>query len=227
MNIRIKYEEQPGLTAETVAMLASFCGYDAARGQMHREEEGWVYEAQLPPGEYYYKFLINHSVLLNDPAANCYAPRKAEEEELWSYIKISHSGERLYNNTQYTVNVEEYTLSATVTEGDVTEKHQFSSILDKRVVARFGFTQIKGVHTVTVLWCDYTGHARAYTEQALFQEDSGKKVDLWFWLDIGELEQPEGVWTMKLYIDGKYVLEDGFQIGKTFLYTQTGKVKNY
>ena len=227
MNIQIRYEEQPGITVEDISVLASFCGYDAAKGKMHREGEAWIYEGELPPGEYYYKFLINEAILLNDPMANSYAPRKEEETELWSYLKVNRLGERLYNNTQYTVNVAEYQLSAAVTEGSGTEKHKFSAILDKRVVARFGFNQVTGIHTVTVLWCDYTGAVREYSEQILLPEENpGNPAVLWFWLDLEALKQPEGRWTIKLFIDGKFILEDYFQVGNAFLYSQEGRIKN-
>ena len=227
MNIQIRYEEQPGITIETISVLASFCNYDAAKGKMHQEGEAWIYEAKLPPGEYYYKFLINETILLNDPLANSYVPRKEGEEELWSYMKVNGFGERLYNNSQYTVNVAEYQLSAAATERGGMEKHMFSAILDKKVVARFGFNQVTGIHAVTVLWCDYTGTVQEYAEQMLLPEENpGKLAVLWFWLNLEERKQPEERWTAKLFIDGEFILEDSFQIGNAFLYSQDGRVKN-
>lgn len=224
MSIQIRYKEQPGIPVETVSVLASFCGYAVGQGKMHRDGECWIYETKLPAGEYYYKFLINGTLLLNDPAANCYVSRNEMETELWSYFRVALSGKRLFNNTQYSVAIEDYSLSAAEAEGEIAEKHKFSAILDKKVVARFVFAEVKGVHPVTVLWCDYSGNVREYTEQILLPEEN--KATLWFWLNLDEMEHPEGKWTMKLYIDGKYVLEDGFQIGNAFLYDQAGRIKN-
>lgn len=225
MSIQIRYKEPPGVTAKTVSVLASFCNYNAEKGKMRREGDGWVYEANLPAGEYYYKFLINGSLLLNDPAANCYAPRNGEEKELWSFLRVAFLGKRLFNNTQYSVTVEDYALSAILAESGEPEKHKFNTKLDKRVVARFGFTGIKGVHAVTVLWCDPMGCIKEYSEQMLLPEEN--KASLWFWLDLKQPERREGKWTMKLYIDGTYVLEDGFRLGNAFLYDRTGRIKQY
>ena len=228
MSVRIQYKNQLGIEIETICILGSFSGYDAAKGKMHQEGEFWVYEAEFPPGEYYYKFLINEAFLLNDSFANCYAPRRPEEKELWSVLKIGLSGERLYFNAPTTVNVEEYFLSGVMTDEAVVEKRFFSTAIDKKTVARFGFNNIQGIHSVTVLWCDSTRNVREYTEQILCPEPNAQKaVIVWFWLDIKNLEQPEGIWTMKLLIDGKYILEDKFQIGNAFSYSQDGKIKKY
>ena len=173
----------------------------------------------------YYKFLINGSLLLNDPAANCYVPRNNKEKEPWSFLRVAFLGRRLFNNTQYRVTVEDYALSAMLAESGETEKHRFNTKLDKKVVARFGFTGITGIHAVTVLWCDPAGSIREYSEQMLLPDEN--KVSLWFWLDLKQPERREGKWTMKLYIDGTYVLEDGFRLGNAFLYDRTGRIKQY
>ena len=112
MSIQIRYKAPPGIAVKTVSVLASFCSYNPEKGKMHREGETWVYEAKLPAGEYYYKFLINGCLLLNDPAANCYAPRSSKEKELWSFLRVAVLGKRLFNNTQNSVTVEDYALSA-------------------------------------------------------------------------------------------------------------------
>lgn len=223
MSIQIRYKAPPGIAVKTVSVLASFCSYNPEKGKMHREGESWVYEAKLPAGEYYYKFLINGCLLLNDPAANCYAPRSSKEKELWSFLRVAVLGKRLFNNTQNSVTVEDYALSAMLADSGEMEKHKFNTKLDKKVVARFGFAGIKGVHAVTVLWCDPAGSIKEYSEQMLLPGEN--KATLWFWLDLKQPERREGGWTMKLYIDGMYVLEDSFRLGNAFMYDRTGRIK--
>jgi len=225
MSIQILYKAPTGITVKAVSVLASFCNYNAEKGKMHWEGENWVYEAKLPAGEYYYKFLINDSLLLNDPAANCYASRNGKEKELWSFLRVAWLGKRLFNNTQYSVTVEDYALSAMLADSGEPEKHKFNTTVDKKVVARFGFTGITGVHAVTVLWCDPAGSIKEYSEQMLLPEEN--KVSLWFWLDLKQQERREGRWIMKLYIDGNYVLEDGFWLENAFLYDRNGRIKQY
>lgn len=225
MSIQIRYKEPSGIAAKTVSVLASFCNYNAEKGKMRREGEEWVYEANLPAGEYYYKFLINGSLLLNDPTANCYALRNGKEKELWSFLKVAMLGKRLFNNGQYSVTVEDYALSTMLADGGEIEKHKFNTKLDKKVVARFGFTGITGVHAVTVLWCDPVGNVKEYSEQMLLPEED--RASLWFWMNLKQSEPREGRWTLKLYIDGKYVLEDSFRLESAFLYDRTGRIKQY
>ncbi len=227
MKLQIFYQNQPGIEVQTITVLASFCSYHPDSAVMQPSENGWVYETELAPGDYYYKFLINGTLLLNDPLANCYAPRNESEEELWSFLRVGPSGERLYNSTSYPVYLEDYRLSGSFTEGTVINRRQFSAELDKKIVAGFGFRNTEGVHTVTVLWTGPDNTPREYAEAVLGPQETPEQLErLWFWLDTEALEQPEGVWTLLLFIDGAYVLEDRFQIGNALSYSRDGTVNN-
>lgn len=220
--VKIQLEDIPPLNIHTVSVIGSFNNYDATRGILQKQGEQWTTYVELPPGEHYYKFLINQQIKINDPNANTYLPHKGEE--LWSLITINEKGEQLYNNEQYAVHIEDYAVSGTVTTAHIeTNKKSYNLLMDKKIVTRFEFRQITGLHAVTVLWYDATGQLHEITENALYAEEDPKQpVYLWYWidLDIPNREYPEGNWTMQLYIDGSYILEDRFSVTKSITYTK-------
>ena len=221
MSIRIDLEEIPELDIRNVSVIGSFNGYDAAKGVLEKEGDVWFTYIALEPGEHYYKFLINNEILLNDPNANIYLPHA--EDGLWSVIKINEEGERLYNNEPYAVHIEDYAVSGTITEEKINiNKKSFHLRMDKQLVVRLGFREIVGLHAVTVVWYDSRGAFYQMSEQKLYAAEQKEMVFLWYWLDLTEFEKEysEGLWTMKLFIDGSYVLEDKFSVTSSITYSR-------
>ncbi|WP_410513270.1 hypothetical protein PaeBR_02025 [Paenibacillus sp. BR2-3] len=148
---------------------------------------------------------------LNDPMANLYLPN--ESDELWSTIIINDLDQRLYNNEQYTVHIESYAVSGMITPAPISnDKKGFHLSSDKMVVVRLGFTNLSGLHAVTALWFDARGVLHDAAENMLCADEGSpdKPVFIWFWLPLNDAQRdyPEGVWTIKLFLDGSYVLED-------------------
>lgn len=220
MRIKLELQDIPELNINTVSVIGSFNHYDETAGMLQKEGETWTTDVELAPGEHYYRYLINHEIQLNDPAANLYLPHK--DEQLWSVITINEKGERLYNNEQYALSIEEYAVSTTLTDAEIgVNKKHFNLLMDKKIVVRLGFREITGLHTVTALWYDSRGQLREIAENMLYADENPEDtVYLWFWTDLGEqgVEYPEGLWTMKLFIDGSYILEDQYQISRSFIY---------
>ena len=222
MQIRLELEDIPELDIKTVNVIGTFNNYDESRGILQKDGEKWSTVVDLGPGEHFYKFVINHGIQLNDPEANVYLPHK--DDEVWSMIKINERGERLYNNEQYTVTVEDYSVSGMVTEAEIgINKKNFNLLMDKKIVVRFGFREITGLHAVTAVWYDAKGQLHEVTENKLYADVNPEdEVFLWFWIDLDEqgVEYPEGLWTMKLFIDGSYILEDQYVLGRSFTYSK-------
>lgn len=227
MLVRLEYKASPYLHVNDVSVIGSFNDYHPEKGIMQKEEGGWFLEVLLPPGEHRYKFFINQEMKLNDPSANLYLPD--ESEELWSVIIIDENGQRLYNNEQYEVTVEEYLLSGRMVEvGEAVpvSKKQFHLCLDQMIAARFAFTNVTGVHEVTALWYEPNGTLHSYGRNNLYrEEESNKPIYLWFWVPFDDRKRDdlEGLWTLKLLIDGSYVLEDQMTVSRSVSYQGYGR----
>lgn len=227
MIVRLEYEETPYLKVSSISVIGSFNGYDADKNKMVKSDGIWYVDILLSKGEYRYKFFINDCLRLNDPSANVYLPD--ENEELWSAIMINESDERLYNNTQYKVNVENYNINSKVYEDRMKENQKnFNLLIDKKVVTRFEFTNVTGLHSVTSVWCEPDGTLFDVSENVLFtpEGEENKPIIMWFWIDLNEENRTykEGLWAMKLFIDGEFILEDIFNISKIAAYSSKGRV---
>lgn len=230
MIVNLKYENNPYLVMRSVSVIGSFNDFVAGLNPMQLSDGYWQTEIELPPGEHKYKFFINGEIKLNDPMANMYLPD--EKEELWSTIIINEQNQRLYNNEQYTVNLEDYAVTNTVTESPVAvNKKRFDKTVDKQVVIRFEFNNITGLHAVTVVWYDSYGRVYEFGENSLYsdEESTEQSVSLWFWIDLDDAEKEcqEGVWTLKLFIDGSYILEDQVTITRVITYSSKGLYNSF
>lgn len=226
MKINFKYEENENLIIDRISVIGEFNNYDPEKGKMTKSDNIWSFDCELPPGEHRYKFLINGELKLNDSTANIYLPD--DNEELWSVIIINDSDQRLYNNNQYTVHLDKYNISSILNEKVVPNKKTFNVNLDEKVVTRFDFTNVTGLHTVTTAW--YTPKRELYqiTENNLFASSEEKKpIKMWFWMDLDDdsRQYPYGVWTMKLFINGEFILEDNFILSETSSYSPQGEIK--
>ncbi|MDQ0196278.1 hypothetical protein [Paenibacillus wynnii] len=229
MIVRLDYTASPYLEINRISVIGSFNDYKEDCGLMRKSGNVWSTEVSLPPGEHNYKFLINHEIKLNDPMANLYLPN--ESDELWSTIIINDLDQRLYNNEQYTVHIDSYAVSGMITPAPISaNKKGFHLSSDKMVVVRLGFTNLSGLHAVTALWFDARGVLHDIAENMLCadEESPDKPVFIWFWLPLNDTqrEYPEGVWTIKLFLDGSYVLEDQVTIMNAITYSSTGQVYN-
>lgn len=93
--------------------------------------------------------------------------------------------------------------------------------MDPKVAARFTFSDVTGLHCVTVAWYKPDGTLDRFAEQYLVEpEMANEKIKLWFWIDLKESKKqiPVGKWILKLFIDGRYILEDSFMINEQSIY---------
>lgn len=227
---RIEYEVTPYLFVEQISVVGDFNNYDAKKGKMKRDGSKWFINVYLEQGDHFYKFLINDVLQLNDPLANMYLPD--QQEELWSVIRINEMDERLYNNSQYTVNIEKYCISNYISQEQIdVNKKIFNPMMDEKTVARFEFTNVTGIHTVTALWCGENGIIHEVGNNVLYtpEESPEEPIILWYWMNLEDKssEEFQGIWSIKLFIDGTFILEDQFQVEKMMTYSKAGKMKSF
>ncbi|MBW6410051.1 hypothetical protein [Clostridium weizhouense] len=226
MKILFKYDQKENLNINTVSVIGDFNEYNPDKGVMEKEEGSWIFYCDIKEGEYKYKFLINGELKLNDPTANIYLPD--DNEELWSAIIINENDQRLYNNTQYNVNIDKYNITCNINEEkEVVNKKAFNILSDKKVVVRFDFTQVTGLHCVTVAWFNPLGELFQFAENSLFTpKNNNDPIKLWFWMDLNDsnMKQLCGSWTLKMFVDGEFILEDEFKLNQLNAYSSLGKM---
>ncbi|NLI89294.1 MAG: hypothetical protein GX366_02640 [Epulopiscium sp.] len=213
MNIKLQYQESKNLNINNISVIGDFNDFNPAKGQMEKLDDIWIFEGDLPEGKYKYRFLINDELELNDPLANMYYPD--DNEKLWSVLMINEDGERLYNNKQYSVHIENYNINSTLNERENTNKKTFNLLLDTKVVTRFEFTDISGIHSLTTAWYSPDGELFQVSEENLFKPEGQQyPIKTWFWMDLDSKKRtiPKGLWTIKLFLNGEFILEDKFTI---------------
>lgn len=228
MKITFEYEEIKYLPINSLSILGSFNDYDIEKGRMNKQGNKWVLECTVKPGQHLYKFLINGSIKLNDPAANLYLPD--DNDELWSVLIIDEEDNRLYNNEEYTVHIEQYNITSNIYEEQVpNNKKDFNLLIDKKVVTRFKFTHVTGLHVVTAVWFTATGELFQVAENNLYtpKGEEDEPIIMWFWIDLDDSKKIycHGLWTMKLFVDGEFILEDKFNVGRMSTYSSTGQLQ--
>jgi len=223
MSILFEFEDNLNISINSISVVGSFNGFNMLEGRMNKLGTKWKMEIEIQPGEYYYKFIINGNIKINDPIANYYV---YEDDEVWSGLIINSQNKRLYNNTEYTVHIENYNIQNYLEENlSLVNKKDFNLLIDKKVVVRFEFTQITGLHSATVLWCTPTGEIYDSAESVIVSVDGKPNIN-WFLLELNKIEATyvEGAWTMKLLIDGIAVLEDRFNLKKMNTYGPQGMI---
>lgn len=227
MEVIFQYEENEYLPIKTISVIGKFNNYNPSEGLMVKENNKWIFKCNLPSGEHPYKFLINGELKLNDSTANIYFPD--DNEELWSIVMINENDQRMYNNAQYTTHIEKYNISSVISEEkDIVNKKSFNMSLDKKIVTRFQFTNVTGLHAVTTVWYTPKGELFQITENNLFTPPNNEgPISLWFWMDLDDNTRnyPLGTWTMKLFIDGEFILEDEFSLVQNRTYSVQGKYR--
>ena len=91
----------------------------------------------------------------------------------------------------------------------------------------FEFKEVTGLHSVTVVWFTPQGKVYEVAEANLFTPEGEEEnpIKMWFWLDLNETitSNNYGMWLVKLFIDGQYILEDVFSLGTASTYSASGK----
>lgn len=208
-----------------------------------KSERGWKYERVVPEGRHRYKFLINGELEINDPYAEDY--ELDADGNVWSVLDIN---EKEKDNREYSLRIDDYVLFSRNLEEDekIPENKKIYTLgTDDMVSARFGFTEVRGVHEVEVLWYMPDGRLYSYGTEALCgneseeneeiygnsssNDKSEKKMYMWFYVPFEKVNriEAEGTWRVKLVIDGNYVLEDTFKVQNGISYGRYANLSVY
>lgn len=211
MKHKLIYEEVEQVPIRTLCVVGDFNGWSKDTPCFEKNAEGqWEVEVDFPAGQSLYKLILNEEMTLNDPGANLYMPH--DTGELMSVMLTDpDTGERLYNNEQYHIEVSAYSLNNYISERLETVKRSFFLDSDRKAVLGMGFRKITGIHSVTVAWYNPAGELDRFAESTLIQPQDQEEAKLWFWLPL-EQDLPKGQWQVKVFMDGIFLLEDHIQI---------------
>lgn len=221
MAIDIRFDPTGLGEVKDVALVAFKSWRQKKRLPMKPAGDFWQISLNLTEGEYQYAFLVNGSLRLNDPLANVYEPDA--EEKIWSLLKVNEQGQRLFNNRRYPVHLEHYHLGARFDESipEVSFK-KVNLALNQAIVAHFVFTQVEGLHTVTLAWYTPEGELIQWADQYLVENSTGEPIEMAFRCQPNKLlsAPPLGSWSLKLLVDGAFVLADDFKVFNEAVYSR-------
>lgn len=215
MQFKLSYNEPEGLDFNSISVVGDFNDWNGESHSLIRDEDGiWSISLELAPGTYKYRFLVNNKFTINDPLANIYLPN--ELGILMSVIIINDNLQRMINPNKYNVDFHDYLLTTDISELPCEQNtHLFFVPQDEKIVCRLDFTNVTGIHTISVLW--YTPDMELFdiNESILWQPDQSKPVMLWFWIDSTRNMLKNGTWKIKFLLDGLFIFEDKFVIDMT------------
>lgn len=212
---------------EMSVVIGQFNNFDTKTTPMERRRDGWYVEIDLPKGEHSYKFVIDDILVLNDPNATLYL--QDDEGEVWSIVEVDSKGEQVTGEYKGTVSLLDHVITNRTREviEEARYKNSFNLNMDSTVVAGFELGNIRGIHTITAVWVTpllYMHHISDHIIEVK-EGDENDATDIWFWIDLKdkEREYPYGLWSIKLFINGDFVMEDRFNIGAGGTYQATPK----
>lgn len=186
----------------------------------------WRVDITPNVGENYYRFLVNKKMILNDPQANLY--HLDAEGEIWSVLLIGQQRNRLYNNMEYFVNIEDYLISNSelTTGGKSERKKYFNLLVDKKMTVWIDYAMVTGIHVVTMVLVDPAGNIYDSANSNLYPTASDSEIgtSMCFQMDLQaeDYEFQQGVWRFMLFVDGEYILQEYIQLGTSTLYRSDG-----
>lgn len=201
-------------SVEKISVIGDFNNWDSSRNTLKKyDDDIWMTEVELSPGNYRYKFLINDNIYFNDPNARIYT--NDDKGGTASAIIIAQSNKRMFNLKSASLNIESYSFLGFDKELLSCEVKERIYYKDKHssVVLKIDFSDIKGLCTVNAIW--YTPDNEIYTVQENVLEDCVKDGnaanEALFQIDIKD-DLPEGDWRLQIFINGTFTLEDSITI---------------
>ena len=206
MNVKFLFMQQDYLEVHSVAVVGEFNDWDEEKNLMQKNEAGnWQVELELLPGTYRYRFLINDKIYLNDPSANLYD--FDDNYDLMSCINIDEDGQRLYNVTNYSINLKRCYCTNGKNEESTKNKTIYSLESDEKILLHMIFTNVTGIHLVTVIWISEKSKKCVYSDEVLFMQSGEEEIEEKFALEFDDEGIKSGPVQLKIFIDGAFILE--------------------
>lgn len=207
MNIVFSFMEE-NLPINSISLLLNTSSGQIQTFPMIFTDSVWQYEVNLAPGEHLYKFLINEDLLLCDPYNNLF--ELDFNQDFWSLLIVDNEENLCINPTRFHVTVSSYKLSPNEPANNL---GAYGSLSSNKIIATLICTEITGVHVLTAAWYTPDEILYQYSESALCKDPQSDNVSTMFWIENNATVQEfPGLWTFRLFLDGKLLLTDRFSI---------------
>lgn len=218
MNVILKYIESTEYKIHEISVIGNFNGYEAEKGKMSKHGKEWRFECSLPSGTYYYRFLVNRELLLNDPWNNLFEPK--EGKELWSVLYINQKGLWLCNPEPYHMTIKCCELIGRVKLTEKIRKNTLDLLRMDELKAVVYFEKLYGLHTVTAAWYLPDGQLFSYEEKMVYTSLLHDRKEVYLPLKTKEVLKrgTEGIWNMILFFDGAYCFKKEFVVEREKAY---------
>lgn len=212
VRMELSYQDPDGVSIETIQVIWD----DNVISPVSMILNNGIWRMQMESNEkkYLYRFLINNSISVNDPYANMYGSDC--DGTLWSVYFENEENQRLYNSTQYYLEIKELLLSDTVKDIIVPQRdNRFFPIADKMTAICVKISDGTGLHTLTMLFINPNHEIIDLAEQTvdldMKEEDD---IIVWFYRNIDQKRKDfmYGTWTYLLLVDGQYWLQGQYDI---------------
>jgi len=202
------------LDIKSISVIGDFNNWDGGKNILKRHDDGtWMTEIELSPGKYRYKFLINDSILFNDPNALIYT--YDDKGGTASFIIIDESNKRIINTKPASLNIESYSFLSVDKELSYCENGERKCYKDKHssIMLKIGFSDITGLHTVNAIWYAPNNEIHEIQESVLNdgEKNENRKNEALFQININD-DTIAGEWKLQIFINGSLALEDSFTV---------------
>ncbi|WP_410496929.1 hypothetical protein QTL86_07915 [Cellulosilyticum sp. ST5] len=200
---------------QEIYIIGSLNGCQHNKDRLLKVGDTWCINLHLPDGIYFYKYVVNQYIKLNDPTSEKYA--LDEQNEMWSIVRIRDN--QISNPVlKDTMHIQKYIITNRLWH-DISENFTQKVInlkTDRKVCLGIKLQMQVGLHQITVLWYEPSMSLYHISEHTFYGETHRKEEfqTKWFCLDLSQKqrEYPEGVWIIRVFINGYYKLQDYFRL---------------
>lgn len=170
--------------------------------RMETCSQGWKTELELPDGEYYYKFILNNGIRMNDPNAYSYAV--GLNDEVWSVLKVVNGKNQKGNKIIPKLN-----------KFIINNGKKLLYPRNRACYVSFDLNGVCGVHSITALWYQPDG-SLYHIEETTIETPINLLYTLkeTFWVDFEKDTHPFdfGTWMVEIYVDGVKSVREFFNV---------------
>ena len=209
--VEIKVPYIKGLSKENIYIEGSIVdkGYVI---KIEYVSDGKVFYVEIEDGKYTFKYIYEDNIRLNEEMPYNYV---IENGEVWSVIKIV-KGRKVNRSLHIPLILQKVKISNKILLPHINlpDCRRINKKLDKGINISVYCSGYSGVHSITAIWRNPYGVIYALEEKSI-ELDVPQLQYVYVRLYMGIRQEQyiyEGIWSVDLYIDGKCLATEAFEI---------------